>query len=121
MQLQGGNPGRLTYSWSAALANGQPSLDNQEMAILDNLNTTLQGLSQNTVEYTIKPNSSAIFNKVIEITVRVSNFLGDHTDGTIQVMRENKQLPMAQLDKRQLSSKVSEDIELYGNFFDLHL
>ena len=116
VQLQGGNPGRLRFTWSVALEAGQPSLGKQDGLLLQQLSATLQALPDTTMEYVVAAIQSAIFDKRLEFTVRVTNFLDVYGEGKLSIVRENKQLPMAQLTQLSVSSKVSQEISLNGEF-----
>ena len=118
MRLIGGNPGRLTYSWSVAFTETVTDVNATEMLRL--LNSTLESLPANTIEYNAKSNETSIFDKMMTFSVRVSNFLNYHRDGMIQVMRKNNALPRAQLNKRSVTSKVSRVITLRGMLFNFN-
>ena len=115
VQLIGGNPGRLSYTWSASLADGETALNGDMTTMLNNLNGVLSGLASDTIQYTIKSNISAFIGKKITVSVSVKNFLGTTKNGSMTFLRESKQLPQAVIPNKEITSLVSRAITLRGN------
>ena len=82
--------------------------------MLDNLNLLLQNLSSNTLQCTIKANTSKFTGKKMTVRVTVSNFLGDTKNGSLTFVRENKELPQAFIATKVIESKVSTSIVIKG-------
>ena len=112
-RLVGGNPGRLSYTWSVEFKENVA--DAAANTALGNLNDTLSSLPADTVEYRVKANVSQIFSKPFKFVVRVSNFLDNYKDGELEVARQNNALPRAQLNERKVKAKVADIISLKGN------
>ena len=110
VRLVGGNPGRLTYTWSLVFTNDSSADD----AVLENLKTALSTLPTDTVEYKVGTNDSTVFDKSMKFVVKVTNFLGTFKTGELTVVRKNNALPRAQLSKRSVTSKVSRVISVRG-------
>ena len=116
-RLVGGNPGRLSYTWSVEFKENVA--DAAANTALGNLNDTLSSLPADTVEYRVKANVSQIFSKPFKFVVRVSNFLDNYKDGELEVVRQNNALPRAQLNERKMKAKVADIISLKGNINNL--
>ena len=82
-RLQGGNPGRLTYTWSVEFKENVA--DATANTMIGNLNATLSSLPADTVEYRVKANESIVFDKPMKFVVRVVNFLGRYKEAKIEV------------------------------------
>ena len=82
-RLVGGNPGRLTYTWSVEFKENV--VDVSANTMLEDLNATLSSLPADTVEYRVKANESIAFDKPMKFVVRVVNFLGLYKEAKIEV------------------------------------
>ena len=120
-KLIGGNPGRLTFKWTAALAEGESELDEQMKAAMGKLTTYLKNLSPSADEVKLTSVQTPFIGKKIKFVVRVQNFLKNFKEGSITVARINKELPQAQLDRKEMTVFVSKEIRVKGMMFHLYV
>lgn len=104
IRIVGGDPGRLTYSWSVEWSDGSNS---------SNLNAVKQQLNSVSGRKVVIPSSiSAVFNKKFKFSATVTTFLGASSNATIEVTRQQKTLPRVTLSATEISSKVSKAIKI---------
>ena len=75
---------------------------------------TLASLSSDTTELTLKANESAFIGTPFTVKVSVINFLNTMSNGSKTILRENKELPQARLEKATIEGMVSGPIKVQG-------
>ena len=112
--MVGGNPGRLTFKWSVALADGESALDDQMKQAMVSLVAQLKKVPETSTDINLKSSETPFIGKKITFTVRVENFLNNFKEGYITVQRVNKELPQAQLDRQEITAFVANEIRVKG-------
>ena len=115
VKVRGGSGGRkLGYAWSVYWG-GPGSITANQSDALNTLNTTLKALNANKRRYSVKKDTLFVGTTLIFKLV-ATNFLGQSTEETLSVLRENKNLPQVVLSAKIITRKVSQKIRIRGRY-----
>ena len=108
---------QLKYSWSMAwgATNGEtPTLGHN--ATLLTINSALGGVpdSASSIKLTATDMQSSLMDVDLDVSVKITNFLGLTRSVTVTVRRENRDLPQLILNRRSIQVKASRKIVLRG-------
>ena len=104
----------MTFKW---YVKPKPGADANTTADMKALNSTLGGLASNRSFATITKDN-IVRNVEYEIVVKVTNFVGQSSEGSLRVTRKNDAVPEVELSSTGVKMQRSQRLLLRGTFLN---